>query len=139
MKNILYVFVIAFIFLSCFACATSRLVLIPSDKDEPIEGLVQRSVGEANVKIIMPTGENITGTMIWIAPGQGPTVGLATIGGTTVTAMGGNVGGNAMYIGTLIGDKGTKMQIELLCNAFTVKCTGVAIANDGKTYNVVLK
>lgn len=139
MKTLLYVFVIVFIFLSCVACATSRLVLIPPDKDEPIEGLVQRSVGEANVKIIMPTGENITGTIIWIAPGQGPTVGLATIGGTTVTAMGGNVGGNAMYVGTLIGDKGTKMQMELLCNAFTVKCTGVAIANDGKTYNVLLK
>lgn len=137
MKKI--IFVIVFISLSCFACATSRLVLIPPDKNEPIEGLVQRSVGEANVKIIMPTGENITGTMIWIAPGQGPTVGVATIGGTTVTAMGGNVGGNAMYVGTLIGDKGTKMKMELLCNAFTVKCTGVAIANDGRTYNVVLK
>ena len=139
MKTLLYVFVILFIFLSCVACATSRLVLIPPDKGEPIEGLVQRSVGEANVRIIMPTGENITGTIIWIAPGQGPTVGLATIGGTTVTAMGGNVGGDAMYVGTLIGDKGTKMQMELLCNAFTVKCTGVAFANDGKTYNVLLK
>ena len=139
MEKSLYVFVIGFIFVSCFACASSRLVLIPPDKGEPIEGLVQRSVGEANVKIIMPTGENITGTMIWIKPGQGLTVGLATIGGTTVTAMGENVGGNAMYIGTLIGDKSTKMQMELLCNAFTVKCTGVAMANDGKTYNVVLK
>ena len=137
MKKI--IFVIVFISLSCFACATSRLVLIPPDKNEPIEGLVQHSVGEANVKIIMPTGENITGTMIWIAPGQGPTVGVATIGGTTVTAMGGNVGGNAMYVGTLMGDKGTKMKMELLCNAFTVKCTGVAIANDGRTYNAVLK
>lgn len=139
MKTLLHIFVIFFIFLSLFACATSTLVLIPPNKDGPIEGLVQRSVGEANVKIIMPTGENITGTMIWIKPGQGPTVGLATVGGQTVTAMGGNVGGNAMYVGTLIGDKGTKMQMELLCNAFTVKCTGVAIANDGKTYNVVLK
>jgi hypothetical protein len=139
MKKILYVFIIVFILLSFFACATSRLVLIPSDKAEPIEGSVQRSVGEANVKIIMPTGENITGTMIWIQPGQGPAVGLATIGGATVTAMGGNVGGNAMYVGTLVGDRGTKMKMELLCNAFTVKCTGVAIANDGKTYNVVLK
>lgn len=64
MKTLPYIFVIVFIILSCVACATSRLVLIPRAKGEPIEGSAQRSVGEANVKIIMPTGENITGTII---------------------------------------------------------------------------
>jgi hypothetical protein len=136
-KITLYLSVVL-ILLSCFGCA-SKLVLIPPDNNRPIEGMVQRSVGEANVHIIMPTGENMTGTMIWIEPGGGPAVGVATTGETTVTAMGGNVGGNAMYIGTLIGNRGTKIQMKLLCNAFTIKCTGLAIANDGRTYNAVLK
>jgi hypothetical protein len=137
-KTLLHLSVVL-MFLTCFACTTSRLVLIPPDNNAPVEGVVQRSAGEASVQIIMPTGENVTGTMIWIKPGGGPTAGVANVGGTTVTAMTGNVGGNAMYIGTLIGNKGTKMRMELLCNAFTVKCTGVAIANDGRTYDAVLK
>lgn len=139
MKKICHILVIFFILLSCFACATSKLILIPPDEKEPIEGLVKRSVGEANVTLIMPTGENVKGTLIWIKPGQGPIVGVANIDGTTATAMAGNVGGNAMYVGTLMGDRGTKMKMELLCNAFTIKCTGVAICNDGRIYNVILK
>ncbi len=127
------------IVLFCFGCATSKLTLIPSDKNDPIEGSVERSFGEATVTLPMPSGEHITGTMIWIKPGQGPTVGVATVGGKTAAAIGGDAGGNAMYIGTLIGDKGTKLRIDLLCNAFTIKCTGTAVANDGRTYSVILK
>lgn len=139
MRKNLCAFVTLFALLCCSACTTSSLVLIPPDNNVPIEGLVQRSVGEASVHIVMPTGENITGTLIWIKPGGGPVVGLASSAETTVTGMAGNAGGNAMYIGTLIGDKGSKMRMELLCNAFTVKCTGVASTNDGRTYNVLLK
>ena len=138
MKIICYILVIFFIFISCFAC-TSELVMISPDENEPIVGSVQRSVGEANVTLILPTGENVKGTLIWIESGQGPVVGVANIDGKTATVMAQNVGGNAMYIGTLIGDKGTKIKMELPCNAFTVKCTGVAISSDGRTYNVVLK
>ena len=127
------------ILLVCFGCATSKLTLIPLDKNDPIEGIVERSVGEANVTLNMPSGESIAGTMIWFRPGQSATVGVATVDGKTATAMGGNTGGSAMYVGTLIGNKGTKLKIDLLCNSFTIKCTGTAIANDGKTYNVILK
>lgn len=139
MKNICHILFILYISLCCYACTTSKLILIPPDENTSFEGSVQRSVGEANVSLVMPTGENVNGTLIWIKPDQGPVVGVATIDGKTATAMGGNIGGNAMYIGTLIGDKGTKLKMELICNAFTVKCTGVAVSNDGRTYNVILK
>jgi hypothetical protein len=138
MKKIDYTLFIFFIFLFCSAC-TSKVILIPPDENSPIVGSVQRSVGEASVSIIMPTGENLEGTLIWVEQGKGPVVGIANIDGKTATVMGSNVGGNAMYIGTLVGDKGTKLKMELICNSFTVKCTGVAVSNDGKTYNVILK
>ena len=138
MKKSYYTLFIFYILLLCSAC-TSKIILIPPDENGPIEGSVQRSVGEASVSIIMPTGENVKGTLIWVELDKSPVVGAANIDGKTATAMGGNVGGNAMYIGTLVGDKGTKLKMELICNSFTIKCTGVAVSNDGKTYNVILK
>lgn len=131
--------VVIVIVLFCFGCATSKLILIPQDNNNSIEGVVERSYGEANVALTMPSGENISGTMIWIKLGQGPAVGVATVDGKTVATMGENTGGSAMYIGTLTGNKGTKIKMDLLCNSFTIKCTGTAIANDGKSYSVILK
>jgi len=129
---------IFFIFLFCSAC-TIKVILIPPDENSPIVGSVQRSVGEASVSIIMPTGEHLEGTLIWVEQGKGSVVGIANIDGKTATVMVSNVGGNAMYIGTLVGDKGAKLKMELICNSFTVKCTDVAVYNDVKTYNMILK
>ena len=106
---------------------------------ESIRMLARSSLDSDRFLFIMPTGENVKGTLIWVELDKSPVVGVANIDRKTATVMGGNVGGNAMYIGTLVGDKGTKLKMELICNSFTVKCTGVAVSNDGKTYNVILK
>jgi len=84
----------------------------------------------------MQSGEILEGTLTWIPPQSVMSSGIATIGSTPIMATGMSSGNKGMYMGTLAGNRGTKMRIQLLCNVWTGKCIGVGITDEGVEYDI---
>jgi hypothetical protein len=45
-------------------------------------------------------------------------------------------GNKGMFVGSIVGDRGTTMRIELLCNAWTGKCVGAGQTSEGVVYDI---
>ncbi|MET0000062.1 MAG: hypothetical protein ABW125_11745 [Candidatus Thiodiazotropha lotti] len=97
------------------------------------------SIGETAITINLPDGEILEGDLIWIPPGGTMTTGTVMTPNGTALTSGMSSGNKGMYLGTIIGNKGTVMDIEMLCNAFTGSCVGQGKTNSGAMYRIQRK
>ncbi|MEA3224190.1 MAG: hypothetical protein U9P49_13645 [Thermodesulfobacteriota bacterium] len=116
-------------------CA-GNLTFIPRGAGDVIQGSYSDGMGQTTIKMSLPSGEMFQGKLIWIPPRSVMSSGIATIGSTPIMATGMSSGNTGMYMGTVVGDRGTKMKIQLLCNAWTGKCIGVGVTSDGTEYDI---
>lgn len=84
----------------------------------------------------MNSGEVLKGRLTWIPPGGAISLTLITVNNVSGTATGMSTGNKGIYIGTLVGNKGTTMRVELLCNVFTRKCVGLGQSNSGEVFDI---
>lgn len=117
-------------------CAPTKLTLIPRGEGTPIDGNIDAGVGYADVKIGLPSGEMFQGRLIWLTPQSVMNSGIVTTGSQSFAMMGLSQNNTAMYMGTITGNKGTKMRIQLYCNASTLRCIGTGITNDSVEYDI---
>jgi len=101
-----------------------------------LPAIYEDSFGETQVTVTMTNGEVLKGRLTWIPPGGGISSTLITVNNVSGTATGMSTGNKGMYIGTLVGNKGTTMRVELLCNAFTGKCVGLGQSNSGEVFDI---
>lgn len=92
--------------------------------------------GETQVTVTMNSGEVLRGRLTWIPPGGRISSTLVTVNNVSGTATRMSTGDKGMYIGILVGNKGTTMRVELLCNAFTGKCVGLGQSNSGEIFDI---
>jgi hypothetical protein len=112
------------------------MTVIPRSGGQPLQASFQDGVGQTSVVIMLPTGEVMQGSLIWIPPGgQVTTVVLSTTYGAGF-GSGMSSGTRGYYIGSIAGSRGTVMRIEMMCNTFTMRCVGAGRTNDGTEYDI---
>jgi hypothetical protein len=117
------------------ACAGS-MTFIPRTGGQPLNANYQDGMGQTTISVVLPSGETLQGSLIWIPPGGGISTVLVTTGQGSAVASGMASGNKGMYVGSVAGDRGTTMQIELLCNAWTGKCVGAGQTSEGVVYDI---
>lgn len=112
------------------------MTLIPRAGGQPLQATYQDSMGQTTINAVLPNGEKLHGNLIWIPPGGGVSTALVTTGQGSAVASGMTSGNRGMYVGSIVGDRGTTMRIELLCNVWTGKCVGSGQTSDGIIFDV---
>jgi hypothetical protein len=126
-----------FLFVFMAACTTTGgMTVIPRAGGQPATASYQAGMGQLTVTIKLPTGETLNGDLIWIPPGGGTSTAIITTGQGAALGTGMSSGNTGMYIGTIAGDRGTTMRIELLCNVHTGRCVGGGQASNGTLYDI---
>lgn len=121
------------IFLS--SCA-SGLTVIPRSGGSPVPASYKESWGQASLSMNLPSGETLQGNLIWIPPGGGVSTTIVNSSEGSAIATGMSSGNKGMYAGTIVGNRGTTMRIELLCNTVTGHCVGAGKTSDGVLYDI---
>jgi hypothetical protein len=127
-----FVLFIAFIFSAC----TGHMTFIPRTGGQALKATYQDGMGQTTINIVLPSGETLQGSLIWIPPGGGISTAIVTTGQGSAVASGMASGNTGMYVGSVVGDRGTNMRIELLCNTWTGKCVGAGQTSDGVIYDI---
>ncbi len=117
------------------ACA-GGMTFIPRTGGQPLKANYQDGMGQTTINVALPSGETLQGSLIWIPPGGRISTALVTTGKGSAVATGMVSGNTGMYIGSVVGDRGTTMRIELLCNAWTGKCVGAGQTSNGVIYDI---
>ena len=117
------------------ACAGS-MTFIPRTGGQLFKANYQDGMGQTTISVVLPSGETLQGSLIWIPPGGGISTAFVTTGQGSAVASGMASGNTGMYVGSVIGDRGTTMRIELLCNAWTGKCVGAGQTSEGVVYDI---
>lgn len=117
------------------ACAGS-MTFIPRTGGQALKANYQDGWGQTTISVVLPSGERLQGNLIWIPPGGGISTALVTTGQGSAVASGMSSGNKGMYVGSVVGDRGTTMRIELLCNAWTGNCVGAGQTSDGVIYDI---
>jgi len=117
-------------------CAAGGLTVIQRSGGLVLPASYEDSIGETHVTVSMANGEELKGRLTWIPPGGGLSSTLITVNNVSGSATGMSSGNKGMYIGTLVGNRGTTMRVELLCNAFTGKCVGLGQSNTGEIFDI---
>lgn len=117
------------------ACA-GGMTFIPRTGGAPLKATYQDSMGQTKINVILPSGETLQGELIWIPPGGQISTALVSTGQGSAVASGMSSGNKGMYVGSIVGDEGTTMRIELLCNAWTGKCVGAGQTSSGIIYDI---
>ena len=118
------------------ACA-GNMTFVPRSGGQPIKANYQDSMGQTTVSFVLPSGETLQGNLIWIPPGGVISTTIVSTGQRFAVASGMASGNTGMYIGSVIGDSGTAMRIELLCNTWTGKCVGAGQTSEGVIYDIL--
>jgi hypothetical protein len=124
------------VFLVLVGCAGGGLTVVQRSGGLVLPATYDDGFGETQVTVTMDSGEVLKGRLTWIPPGGGISSTLITVNNVSGTATGMSTGNKGMYIGTLVGNKGTTMRVELLCNAFTGKCVGLGQSNSGEIFDI---
>lgn len=117
------------------ACAGS-MTFIPRTGGQLLKANYQDGMGQTTISVVLPSGETLQGSLIWIPPGGGISTAFVTTDQGSAVASGMASGNTGMYVGSVIGDRGTTMRIELLCNAWTGKCVGAGQTSEGVIYDI---
>ena len=117
------------------ACAGS-MTFIPRSGGQPLIAKYQDGMGQTTISVVMPNGESLQGNLIWIPPGGGVSTTLITTGQGSAFASGMTLGNTGVYVGSIVGNRGTTMRIELLCNTWTGKCVGAGQTSHGEIFNI---
>ena len=117
------------------ACAGS-MTFIPRTGGQLLKANYQDGMGQTTISVVLPSGETLQGSLIWIPPGGGISTAFVTTDQGSAVASGMASGNTGMYVGSVIGDRGTTMRIELLCNAWTGKCVGAGQTSEGVVYDI---
>ncbi len=117
------------------ACA-GGMIFIPRTGGQPLKANYQDDMGQTTINVVLPSGETLQGSLIWIPPGGGISTALVTTGKGFAVASGMASGNKGMYVGSIVGDRGTTMRIELLCNVWTAKCVGAGQTSNGVIYDI---
>ena len=117
------------------ACA-GNMTFIPRAGGQALKANYEDGMGQTTINVVLPSGETLQGSLIWIPPGGSISTALVTTGQGSAVASGMASGNKGMYVGSVVGDRGTTMRIELLCNAFTGKCVGAGQTSDGVIYDI---
>lgn len=118
-----------------FGCA-GGLTVIPRAGGAPLSASYQDGVGQATLSMELLSGETLRGNLIWIPPSGGVSTAVVSTNQASAFGSGLSSGNKGMYKGTIVGDRGTAMRIELLCNAFTGRCVGTGQTSDGALYDI---
>ena len=127
-----FALIIVFILSACAGATT----FIPRTGGQPLKASHQDGMGQTTINVLLPSGETLQGSLIWIPPGGGISTALVTTGQGSALASGMASGNKGMYVGSVVGDRGTTMRIELLCNVWTGKCVGAGQTSDGVIYDI---
>lgn len=130
--KISFVLLIAFILSAC----AGHMTFIPRTGGQALKATYQDGMGQTTINIVLPSGETLHGSLIWIPPGGGISTAIVTTGQGSAFASGMASGNKGMYVGSVVGDRGTNMRIELLCNVWTGKCVGAGQTSDGVIYDI---
>jgi hypothetical protein len=117
------------------ACA-GNMTFIPRSGGQALKANYQDGMGQTAINVVLPSGETLQGSLIWIPPGGGISTALATTGQGSAITSGMTSGNKGMYVGSVVGDRGINMRIELLCNAWTGRCVGAGQTSDGIIYDI---
>ena len=129
---------ICFVLLIVFAlsaCA-GHMTLIPRTGGQALKATYQDGMGQTTISIVLPSGETLKGSLIWLPPGGGISTAIVTTGQGSAVASGMASGNTGMYAGSVVGDSGTNMRVELFCNVWTGKCVGAGQTSDGGIYDI---
>ena len=119
------------------ACASSSsMILIPRSGGQPLKATNQDKWGQTKISVALPSGEMLQGNLIWIPPGGGVSTAIVTTDQGSAVASGMASGSTGKYAGSIVGDRGTTMRIELLCNTWTGKCIGAGQTSTGIIYDI---
>lgn len=132
-NSIVIFFVVAMLILS--GCA-GKMSLTPRSGGQSLSANYQDGMGQTTVNVDLPSGEKLEGELTWIPPGGNISTSILSSEEGSVTASGMSTGNKGMYVGNLVGEEGTNMRIELLCNTWTGKCVGVGETSDGVVYDI---
>ena len=130
---------ICFALLTVFAisaCASGSMTFIPRAGGQPLKANYQDDMGQTTISAVLPSGETLQGDLIWIPPGGGISTTIVTTGQGSAVTSGMASGNTGMYIGSVVGNRGTTMRIELLCNTWTGKCVGAGQTSEGVVYDI---
>jgi hypothetical protein len=130
--KLICIFLAALILSAC----TGAMSFIPRSGGSVLTATYEDGTGQTMVTIPLPSGEVLKGTLIWIPPGGSISTAFATTDQDSVSATGVTTGNTGMYIGSIAGNQGTTMRIELLCNTWTMKCVGSGKASSGDIYDI---
>lgn len=130
--KICFALLIVFIFSAC----AGSMTFIPRTGGQLLKANYQDGMGQTTISVVLPSGETLQGSLIWIPPGGGISTAFVTTGQGSAVASGMASGNTGMYVGSVIGDRGTTMRIELLCNAWTGKCVGAGQTSEGVIYDI---
>lgn len=139
MKLIMIKIIFVVLTASIMACAGVRnLTVINRSEGVVLNAFYEPGWGETQVTVTMTNSEILKGRLTWIPPNGGISTTLMTANNVSGTATGMSIDNKGMYIGTLVGNKGTTMRVELLCNAFAGTCVGIGQSNLGNVYDIQL-
>jgi len=118
------------------ACAAGTMTFIPRSGGQALKANYENSRGRKTINIVLPGGETFQGNLIWIPPGGHISTTIVSTGQTSAVASGMSSGDTGIYLGSIVGDRGTTMRIELLCNVWTARCVGAGQTNEGFIYDI---
>lgn len=116
-------------------CAGS-LVIVPRAGGAPVPASWKTGFSDLKVTATMPDGEIMNGKLTWLPPAGVVGAGFYSFGGNYGNSAAVASGTQGRYMGSLIGDKGTNMRIEIIANAFTGKGVGIGKTSDGRLFDI---
>jgi hypothetical protein len=130
------IFVLLIITLFNVGCASNVVTIIPRNEGMPFKGNIDRGIGKAVINVTIPTGEVMEGQLTWFPPSGAVTASFINYGNKTGSVTSVSSTGIGMYRGVLVGNLGTKMQVELFCNTWTGRCFGRGVTSAGFEYDI---
>jgi len=124
------------LFLVFLSSCAGGITVIPRSGGYPVTASYQDSWGQSTLTMKLASGETLRGNLIWIPPGGGISTVIVNSSQGSAVGHGISSGNTGMYKGTIVGDHGTTMRIELLCNTFTQRCVGAGQTSDGVLYDI---
>jgi hypothetical protein len=120
---------------SLSACG-GGMTVIPRMGGQPLKANYEDGMGQTTINVTLQNGETLQGSLTWIPPGGNTSTAVVTTGQRFAVASGMTSGNTGMYVGSVVGNRGTNMRIELLCNVWTSKCVGTGQTSDGVIYDI---
>lgn len=128
----LVIVVVAFALAGC----AGSMTVIPRAGGLPLAASYEDAMGQTTVTLTLADGESLRGTLIWIPPGSSVSSAVVTTGQSVAFGGGITSGNKGMYVGAIVGNRGTTMRIELVCNTFTGRCVGAGQSSAGAIYDI---